>query len=334
MKLHHLVIGSFAPLLLAGGCSLSAGLPSIGGRISAGPGFSGPSGGETYASEGGGAGASYADGPACVPDRAGSTFKSALPIGQGVHRGCVAQGPDTDIYAVTAPADAPAGVLYEFRLATGEHQICATILDQDRQQHGGGECVEGGKQGAFWAAIAPGTTLYVRLERSLSYATGYELRVRESVLDDPSEPNNSWKAATKLALGEAHTGLMHMVLNDDDQHIGKDFYKVKVRRAGKLSIVIDPQSDDVQPEVYLHDADRSTIERVNAQNAGAVLRADVEVEAGTYYLVVQENSSTVYPYGISSNGDEKPASHYSTPYELRVDLDDGGKGKKKRISRR
>jgi hypothetical protein len=63
----------------------------------------------------------------------------------------------------------------------------------------------------------------------------------------------------------------------------------------------------------------------------------IHVAPGTYDVVVDEDSSVIAPFGISGNGQDKPTSHFYTPYQRQVDLDDGAgpkRGKKTRISRR
>jgi hypothetical protein len=321
--------------LLVSGCTVGATLP-FGATTSGGyyPTASGGGGGDSGAAdEDDGSAGSYSATVACVHDRAGSDFATAAPLGKGVQGGCVERGPDTDVYVITAP-DNPGGTFYEIRMASPQ-QICAEIFNEDREQQGGGECVSDAKVGYYWAALAPGSKLYVRLERTLDRVSPYRLEVKEHLLDDPEEPNNSWKSATPLRLGEPHEAMMQMVLND--KKVGSDFYKVKVTEEGELALRVDPGSDDIQAEVLLLDADRKQIERFSASNPGAILKDKIAVSPGTYYVVLAEDSSIIAPYGISGNGRERPTSHFYTPYSLQVDLDDGTapkRGKKTRISRR
>lgn len=322
--------------LLVSGCTVGASLPfgattSGGYYPTASRGGGEPSSNAEDADEGGEA--SYSATIACVHDRAGTDFATAAPLGKGVQGGCVERGPDTDVYVITAPEN-PGGTFYEIRMAS-PHQICAEIFNEDREQQGGGECVSDAKTGYYWAALAPGSKLFVRLERTHDRASPYRLEVKEHLVDDAEEPNNTWKSAVPLRLGEPHEAMLQMVLND--KKAGADFYRVKVSEAGELALRVDPGSDDVQAEVLLFDADRKQIERFNASNAGAILKDSIHVAPGTYYVVVDENSSVVAPYGISGNGNDKPSSHFYTPYSLQVDLDDGApakRGKKTRISRR
>jgi hypothetical protein len=327
--------------LLVSGCTVGATLPF--GATSSGGYYPTAGGGGSSSGGGGGAAASddddeggeasYSATVACVHDRAGTDFATAAPLGKGVHGGCVERGPNTDVYVITAPEN-PGGTFYEIHMASPQ-QICAEIFNEDREQQGGGECVSDAKIGYYWAALAPGSKLYVRLERTLEKSAPYRLEIKEHLVDDPEEPNNSWKSATPLALGEPHEAMMQMVLND--KKVGADFYKIKVTEAGDLALRVDPGSDDIQAEVLLLDSDRKQIERFNASNAGAILKDKIHVAPGTYYVVVDEDSSVIAPYGISGNGRDKPTSHFYTPYQLQVDLDDGTapkRGKKTRISRR
>jgi hypothetical protein len=262
---------------------------------------------------------------ACTPDHAGTTFASAVPLGKGVHAGCIVNG-KVAIYSITAPDNA-GGTLYDFHLAATE-QICVQIFDKERVQAGGGaECISGAERGHFWAAVAAGSTIYVGLEPSLGKSP-FELEVAETLLDDPEEPNNSWKQATRLALGTEHQALLQMVLND--KKVGADFYQVKVGASGDLAIALDPGSDDVTAEVAVFDADRQEIAKEHAENPGAVTRQHLRVAPGTYYVVVGEWSPQAEPYGFDSS----PTSHFAKPYSLSVSMDHEKKGKKQRISKR
>ena len=327
------------PLLLITGCTVGATLPFGGSAgystasYTSGGGGSAPSGGYTEASEASEPAQNPADRelvsarPACVHDSAGVAFGNAMPLTPGVNRGCV-ENAKTDVYSVTAPDD-PAGTLYVFRMVADD-QICTTIYNQDKQQLGGGECVTDNESGYYWAALAPGSTLYVKLERTHGRASPYLLEIKEFAIDDVEEPNSSFKQATALALGKPHTAMLHATVND--KRIGSDFYKVDVDQSGVLEIVIDPQSDDVQPEVFVFNADKKQIARDNSDNDGAVLRMREEVAPGRYYVQVVENSTSFRPYGIDLDG-AKPTSHYVTPYQLTIDVE-GERPAKKRISRR
>jgi hypothetical protein len=280
---------------------------------------------DSYAETGGGGG--DAARPACVRDRAGHDFASAGALAAGERIGCVDKAND-NVYVLTAAADNPGGSLYAFQMTASE-QICVKLYDQQRKQHGGGQCIEGAAPGTFWAAVAPGTKIYLRLERPVSATAPYRLEVAEKKLVDPEEPNSSADKATPLALGEEHHALMQMVLNDDS--VGPDVYKVVVPKAGTLALALDPVSDDITAEASIFDSDRRQIARESASNGGAVLRVSAQVRPGTYYVKVGEfHDNTVVPYGIAGNGEAEPTSHFSKPYQISVELE----GKHKRVSRR
>jgi hypothetical protein len=327
---------ALASLLLLGGCTVGASLPlggSIGYRTS--PGYASAGGGDgSYVQNGGGDEEAPADPdlaggrPACVRDRGGSSFSSAGPLGVGQNGGCV-QGAKSDIFTLTAPEN-PGGTLYVFRMIADD-QICTTIYNQDRQQLGGGECVTDNEAKDYWASLAPGSTMYVKLERTFDRASPYVIDIRSFEITDPEEPNNSWKQATPLAFGTPHEAMLAGAIND--KRLGTDFYKVDVDADGVLEIVVDPQSDDVQPEVYVYDADRKQVARENADNEGAILRMRTRVPEGRYYVVLAENSPNYTPWGIDTNG-ARPTSHYATPYKITVDVNAGDRPSKKRVSRR
>src|SRR4029078_1904341 len=129
-----------------------------------------------------------------------------------------------EVFVVTAPEKAGGGALYTMKLIA-DHQICLGVYDQDRQKQGTA-CSDDLEPRAFWAAIAPGTQLYLRLERSLSYQSPYRLEIEEQLLDDPDEPNDAIKSAVALESGESHKALMQRVLNDDS--LAGDVYVVDV----------------------------------------------------------------------------------------------------------
>ena len=326
---------AFASLLLLGGCTVGASLPyggSVGYRTS--PGYvSGGGGGGGYAQSGGGDQEAPPDRdlasgrPACVRDRGGASFTTAGMLGVGANGGCV-EGAKSDIFTLTAP-DNPAGTLYVFRMIADD-QICTTIYNEDRQQLGGGECVSDNEAKDYWASLAPGSTMYVKLERTHDRASPYVLDIQAFAIDDAEEPNNGWKQATPLALGTSHQAMLTGAIND--KKLGLDFYQVDVDEKGVLEIVIDPQSDDVQPEVHIFDADKKQVARENSENEGAILRMRERLPRGRYYVVVGEWSPNHRPWGIDTNG-ARPPSHYATPYKLTVDLG-GDRPAKKRVSRR
>lgn len=324
-----------ASLLLLGGCTVGASLPygSVGYRASPGYASGGASGGAGYAQSGtdeeGAPDREVAGGrPACVRDRGGASFSSAGMLGVGANGGCV-EGAKSDIFTLTAP-DNPGGTLYVFRMIADD-QICTTIYNVDRQQLGGGECVSDNEAKDYWASLAPGTTMYVKLERTFDKASPYVIDIKAIAIDDTEEPNNSWKQATPLAFGRPHEAMLAGAIND--KRLGLDFYKVDVDDSGVLDIVVDPQSDDVQPEVTIFDADKKQVARESSENEGAVLRMRHKLPEGRYYVVVGEWSPNFRPWGIDTNG-ARPPSHYGTPYKLTVDLGTGDRPAKKRISRR
>ena len=253
----------------------------------------------------------------CTRDAAGAHFATAAPLKAGVSAGCV-DGAEVDVYAVTAPETANAGVLYEVALMASEH-ACAKLYDQDRTAHGSSDCADETKQASMWFAIAPGTTAYIRIERTHQSPTPYRLDVVEHVLQDRDEPANGWKSAVPLELDTKHNALLHVVMNDAT--IERDVYRVAVPANGTLGITIDPSSDDVQARIELYDADRALVASVDADNRGAIARLAESIKAGTYYVQVAE----VYadPWGI---GDDKPGTAYAKPYSIEVKVD----GKRRR----
>jgi hypothetical protein len=263
---------------------------------------------------------------ACVRDHGGRDFASATKLGAGDHRGCVET--KSAVYAITAPADNVGGALYEFAM-TAPEQICVTLYDQQRKQHGGGQCIDGAATGKFWAAVAPGTTIYLRLERTLADAAAFRLDVSEKKLVDDEEPNSTTNTATPLALGEEHHALMQLALNDPSMRA--DVYKVVVPRAGTLDLALDPGSDEVEAEAVIFDSDRRKLADEHAENPGAILRMSKHLRPGTYYVQVGEFFDTIVPYGIDGNGETEPTGHFTKPYRIAVDLE--GKSTK-RVSRR
>jgi hypothetical protein len=264
------------------------------------------------------------DGLPCVQDGAGRELSAAAPIGVGVHAGCVVG--KQDAYVITAPADAGGGALYTMRI-TADDQICLAIFDQDRRKQGTA-CSDDREPRAFWAAIAPGTQLFLRLERTLNDAAPYRLEIEERLLHDPDEPNNGIKNAVELEPGESHMALMQLVLNDEK--LANDVYIVDVERAGTLSFNIDPGSDDTTTGVEIYDRDRRKVDTATADNPGAVLRGTTQVSPGRYYIQVAEFHSTVDAAGASTTYDERPSAHFFKPYTISVDLEK----KTKRVARR
>ena len=261
---------------------------------------------------------------ACVQDRAGKDFASAGALGAGTHVGCVVG--KQEVYVITAPEAAGGGALYTMKLIADD-QICLGVYDQDRQKQGTA-CSDDLEPRAFWAAVAPGTQLYLRLERTLSNAAPYRLEVQARELDDPDEPNDGIKSAVALEPGETHQALMQRVLNDDN--LAGDVYVVDVDRAGTLSFVVDPGSDDTTAGVEIFDRDRHKLDSAWADNEGAVLRDRVNVKPGRYYLRVAEFHS-IRAAGADTTTNEAPSGHYFKPYSISVDFD-GKKGK--RVARR
>jgi hypothetical protein len=260
----------------------------------------------------------------CVHDTAGKDFASAGPIGAGTHFGCVVG--KQEVYVVTAPETAGGGALYTMKIIA-DKQICLGVYDQDRQKQGTA-CSDDLEPRAFWAAVAPGTQLYLRLERSLSYQSPYRLDIEARELDDPDEPNDGIKSAVALEPGDTHQALMQRVLNDDN--LAGDVYVVDVDRSGTLSFVVDPGSDDTTAGVEIFDRDRHKLDQAWADNEGAVLRDRITVKPGRYYLRVAELHSTAAA-GASTTINEAPSGHYFKPYSISIDVD-GKKGK--RVARR
>lgn len=269
---------------------------------------------------------------ACVQDGAGSTFASAIKLGKGRQRGCL-DTTGTDVYALTAGPN-PGGTIFSVKLASKE-STCAQLFDQDKKYVTHSECAWGTHDEVMWAAVAPNTTVYLRVERQNQKVSPYLLDVSERQIPDDEEPNNSWRAATRLALNTPHEALLGDVVNDRANT--RDYYKIVLDRKQKISIVIDPTADDVRPKFTIYDRDRRELESEYADNRGAVLRKSLELKAGTYYVEVEEYGWGVGygngPAGSDSNGAERPSGHYTKPYQLEISASESTRSKK-RISKR
>ncbi len=269
---------------------------------------------------------------ACVRDAAGSSFSSATKLARGVVGGCL-DTTSTDVYTLTAGPN-PGGTIFGVKMHSKQN-TCAQLFDQDKKYVTHSECTWNTHSEYMWAAVAPNTTIYLKLERQNQVISPYQLEVTEAAIPDDEEPNNSWKAAVPLALNTPHSALLADLVNDTATM--RDLYKVVLAKPQKLSIVIDPNADDVRPKVTIYDVDRRELKSEDADNLGAVLREDAELAAGTYYVEVEEYGWGVGygngPAGSDSTGAEKPTGHYSKPYTIEITAGDA-KRKKSRVSKR
>jgi hypothetical protein len=299
MMKHALLLG------LAGACTVGphGGAPPTIGRAVA-PGAAPPAGGHL----------------GCARDSGGAHFATAAPLEAGVTPGCV-DGAEVDVFAVTAPASANAGALYEVTITASEH-VCVKLYDQDRGILGSSDCAEEAEQASLWFALAPTTIAYLRIERTHDEPSPYRLQVSERVLDDKDEPANGWKQAVPLALGTKHAALLHPVLNDET--CSRDVYQVAVPTPGTLAVTVDPSSDDVHARVELYDAERALVGSADAGDRGAIARLSETIKAGTYYVQVVEVFADAY--GIA----DEPSTVFTKPYQIEVHLD----GAKRRVSHR
>jgi hypothetical protein len=271
---------------------------------------------------------------ACVRDGAGSSFSTATPLGKGDFGGCL-DTTDQDVYALTAGPN-PGGTMFGVKLHSKE-STCGQLFDQDKKYITASECTFSQHTEYMWAAVAPGTTVYLKLSRlNTSVVSPYRIEVTEATIADDEEPNNSWKASVPLALDTPHSALLADLVNDSST--GKDFYKITLPRAQKLSIVVDPNADDVRPEVAIFDADRRKLENAEADNQGAVLREEVSLRAGTYYIEVSTSDWGIGygngPAGSDSHGAEHPTGHYTKPYQIEISTIGEVRRNKTRVSKR
>lgn len=269
---------------------------------------------------------------ACVREGAGNSFSTAIPLGSGTQRGCL-DNTGTDVFALTAGPNR-GGTIFTVKLVSKE-STCAQLFDRDKKHVTHNECAWGTHSEVMWAAVAPNTTIYLRVERQNKKISPYLLEVGEKAIADDEEPNNSWKTATPLALNTPHQALLGDVVNDGANT--RDYYQIKLDRRQKLSVVIDPGADDVEPKVTIYDADRRELKSEDADNRGAVLRTSVDLAAGTYYVEVEEYGWGIGygngPAGSDSTGAERPTGHYSKPYTLEITAGESTK-RKKRVSKR
>ncbi len=269
----------------------------------------------------------------CVHDRAGASFSGAAKLGKGTFGGCL-DTTATDVYALTA-GDNPGGTMFGVKMSSKEN-TCAQLFDQDKKYITSSECTWVQHTQYLWAAAAPGTTVYLKLERQSDVISPYQLEVTESGISDDEEPNNSWKAAVPLALDAQHAALLADLVNDTATM--RDFYKIVLAKKQKISIVVDPNADDVKPEVTLYDADRRKVDDWQADNQGAILRQDAELAAGTYYIEVAEAGWGIGygngPAGSASHGSALPTGHYTKPYQIEISTIGEVRRNNRRVSKR
>jgi hypothetical protein len=270
---------------------------------------------------------------ACARDRAGASFSAATALRKGTFGGCL-DTTATDVYALTA-GDNPGGTMFGVKMSSKEN-TCAELFDQYKKSITSSECTWVQHSEYLWAAVAPGTTVYLKLERQSDVISPYQLEVTEQVIADVEEPNNSWKASVPLALDTPHTALLADLVNDKSS--GRDFYKITLAKAQKVAIVVDPNADDVRPEVTILDADRRKLEDWQADNQGAVLREQIELRAGTYYVEVSTSDWGIGygngPSGSDSHGAAHPTGHYTKPYQIEISTIGEVQRNNRRVSKR
>lgn len=271
----------------------------------------------------------------CVRDNAGGSFSTATKLTQGVFGGCL-DTTELDVYALTAGPN-PGGTMFGVTLHSKE-STCAQLFDQDKKYITSSECTFSQHTEYLWAAVAPNTTVYLKMTRLNQHVSPYRLEVTEAAIPDDEEPNNAWADAVPLALDTPHSALMADLVND--KATMRDLYKVTLTRPQKLSIVVDPNADDVRPEVTIYDADRRKLDDQEADNQGAVLRmqTDATLRPGTYYVAVATSDWGIGygngPSGSDSHGAEHPTGHYSKPYQIEISTIGEVRRNKARVSRR
>lgn len=218
---------------------------------------------------------------------------------------------DVDMFAVAVP-EGTAGVLLRYKVAAGAGMSPAmTIYDGARaevhQNRAEGREIRG------WAHVAGATTVYLQVSSGNVGGPGdtYVISLETTPVDEPSEPNPSWEAATKLQLGATASGVLGNALNDAT--LAEDWYEFIMPPSRKVKVVVD-MSPGVSFLIDVHDASRKTVAGVGA---GAGERAEVEVKSkpGKHYVKVV---GTTIPHSTPREGTGDLPAFLTKPYTITI----------------
>jgi hypothetical protein len=220
---------------------------------------------------------------------------------------------DEDTFVFTAPPGKQA-TLFVIRAqgdASDGPNISLKSFDADREQIATSHSNSRGGTVTHWANVMPGTQFY--LHARSPWKGSYTLTVETRQIGDTDEPNE--ERAVRLKLDSPHNAYLVGRLNSLVPET--DLYQIKVRRKGRLSVVVSNVAKEIYPRIDVMNVDGEKIVSLYSKNKGATLRKEFRVKKRGVYLLRLKTHGVAARRGMPGAGGDE-AEYTTKAYQISV----------------
>ena len=237
-----------------------------------------------------------------------ASVNQANPITNGTPiTGNVESSNDVDYYSFTIPGNGSLQLTFNYTSGTPGHRV--RLYDSASKE------IQG--ESFYNSNIAfpytmdklrlPAGTYYIRIERYSNQAFN-DYTIKYDFTDETGKPyevesNDSTNTATEITVGAAWTG---NIQNQSD----RDYYRFTISKNQKISLDFNYLSGTPGHRVRLFDSNNKELlnEYYYSSNVAMPARTgEVDVVAGTYYILIERYSNIAYnDYTIKVNGEGAP----------------------------
>lgn len=167
------------------------------------------------------------------------------------------------------------------------------VFNADRTEIGSSYNASESGNLSYSFAAAPDSLYYVKVAHFTHTVGAYRLMVRPRKAYDAYEPNDDIFHASSIVVGKTiEAGIM-------DPH-DLDFYQFKTDKAGNLVVSLENRSTSLQPEIRIHDANRTDIGGKGDGTPSANVSFMFAAQANSiYYVQVGPDGSSSGNYALT-----------------------------------